>query len=112
MGRIIFEGLLKKSPPQSKIKKESSWKLRYFVLAEIGVNDQYSPKSKMVGKEETYGTYLMYWENQHDRRKGKTPLSKNEDIRVCFRTTAWILPFNIFIIEYRPVLAVECCRGW
>ena len=40
MGLIKKEGYLFKSPPEKKMKTQSSWHKRYFVLAEIGFDDK------------------------------------------------------------------------
>lgn len=73
MGRIIKEGELIKSPPESKQKNASSWHQRYFVLVEIN-EDENIPISKRketadFNKNKVF-FYLMYW-NSNDARKNR-----------------------------------------
>lgn len=78
MGRIIKEGKLVKSPPESKMKNAASWHKRYFVLAEIDEDDRI-PKCKKKQPTEVHsekvGVYLMYWDNRNDRTIRKRPKS-------------------------------------
>ena len=88
MGLVIKEGTLLKAPPEAKAKNKSSWHERHCVLVEIGQNDKLNTKktrrkslgymksgdkytedenSVEVGRD----TYLMYWNNITEKKKGR-----------------------------------------